>query len=103
MYRRNLVIDTDGKATVFDDHLMETRSLNIRNSIRLKISPAFIRSIQFSIIGLISIAVPLALLLIYKAYAAKEGIVLESGCHGPELPFGMLSGILMAVQLRFVI
>lgn len=53
------------------------------------------------IFGIVSVGLPLILLLFYRAYATKEGIILESGCHGPELSFGMFSGILMALQLRY--
>jgi hypothetical protein len=81
---------------------MESKSLTLSSPIGLKVSPALIKGIQLSVFGFISTAVPLILLLIYRTHAAKEGIVLESGCHGPEVPFGMLSGILMAVQLRLI-
>lgn len=50
---------------------------------------------------LISTLIPLALLLIYQDYANKNGIVLEKGCEGPGVPFGMISGILFLLQLRY--
>lgn len=52
------------------------------------------------VFGLISMTVPFGLFLLYQTYALKEGITIEPGCHGPGVPFGMLSGILMALQFR---
>lgn len=49
----------------------------------------------------LSMAVSLMLLLTYKRYASENGIILEKGCEGPGLPFGMLSGILFLMQLKF--
>lgn len=48
-----------------------------------------------------SIGLPLICLLIYMDYAKTNGIRLETGCEGPGIPFGMLSGIIFAVILRF--
>ncbi len=48
----------------------------------------------------VSIGLPMAGLLIYMAYAEANGIKLEVGCHGPGVPFSMLSGILYALILR---
>ncbi len=56
----------------------------------------------YSIMFAISMFIPLALLLLYRNHAIRAGISLETGCCGPELPFGLLSGILMAVQLRLL-
>lgn len=61
-----------------------------------------VSSFLFGIYALLSIVVPLVLLVIFRTYATKVGLVLDSGCHGPELPFGMLSGVLMVLQLRFL-
>ncbi len=33
--------------------------------------------------------------------ALTEGLTIESGCSGPELGIGMLSGILVCLYLRF--
>ena len=51
---------------------------------------------------LFSILLPLFALLLYMSYAAANGIVLESGCEGPGIPFSLISGILFALQLRFI-
>lgn len=51
---------------------------------------------------LISTIIPLALLLIYQNYASEHGIILEKGCEGPGMPFGMLSGIIFLLQLRYL-
>jgi|TARA_Y100000817_G_C16673754_1_gene462682 hypothetical protein len=50
---------------------------------------------------IISVTLPAFLFLIFQNYASTEGLAIESGCHGPELGFGMLSGVLMCLQLRF--
>jgi len=50
---------------------------------------------------LVSMIVPLVLLLVYQNYATEHGVVLEKGCEGPGVPFGMLSGILFLLQLRY--
>lgn len=41
-----------------------------------------------------SIGLPMIGLLVYMAYAEADGTKLEVGCHGPGVPFSMLSGIL---------
>lgn len=51
----------------------------------------------------VSITLPLIAFLIYVSYAKSNGIVLESGCEGPESAFGMMSGILFALIQRFKI
>lgn len=48
----------------------------------------------------ISLFVPLFLLLACRGHAAANGVALETGCHGPELPFGLLSGIMLLLLLR---
>lgn len=53
------------------------------------------------LMGLVSTTIPMILLMVHVNYVSKTGIVIPSGCHGPELPFAMLSGILMCIQLRF--
>lgn len=50
---------------------------------------------------LISFIIPLALLLVYQNYANEHGITLEKGCEGPGVPFGMMSGILFLLQLKY--
>lgn len=50
---------------------------------------------------LISIAIPIGLYILFRNYASAGGLSIESGCHGPESGFGMLSGILLCLQLRF--
>lgn len=47
-----------------------------------------------------AIGLPMIGLLTYMAYAEAKGIKLEVGCHGPGVPFSMLSGILYALILR---
>lgn len=49
---------------------------------------------------LFSIGLPLVGLLIYMNHAEANGIKLETGCEGPGIPFGMLSGILFALIQR---
>ena len=51
----------------------------------------------------VSIVVPITSFLLYRIYAVNSGLVLGSGCHGPELSFGMLSGVLMIIQLRYLV
>ena len=41
-----------------------------------------------------SIVLPMIGLLVYMTYAEANAIKLEVGCHGPGVPFSMLSGIL---------
>lgn len=48
----------------------------------------------------ISFFLPLVLLIAVNSYAQKFSIHLESGCQGPEMFFGLLSGVLMALQLK---
>lgn len=48
----------------------------------------------------VSIALPMVCLLTYMAYAEANVIKLETGCEGPAIPFGMLSGFIFAVILR---
>lgn len=74
------------------------RRLQISKNVKVGLISKSVLLIQVTI----SIVVPLSLLLVYRSYALKAGLILESGCHGPELPFGMLSGILLALQLRFI-
>lgn len=66
----------------------------------------FVKAIQsvllHTVFFAVSTIVPLVLFLIYRNYATQAGIVLKSGCDGPELPFGMLSGFFMWLQLRFI-
>ena len=52
---------------------------------------------------LLSTVVSLSLFLAYQKYAVENGIQLEKGCCGPELPFGMLSGFLFLLQLRYTV
>jgi len=49
----------------------------------------------------ISFSIPLVLLTIYLNYAKTQNTILEHGCEGPEMVFGLFSGILMAIFLRF--
>jgi hypothetical protein len=48
----------------------------------------------------LSLATSHLLLMTYQMYAANLGFQPETGCHGPELPFGMLSGIFHLFLLR---
>ena len=50
--------------------------------------------------GLTSIVIPLGLFLLYQNYAIQAEITIAPGCHGPGVPFAMLSGVLMALQFR---
>lgn len=49
----------------------------------------------------ISFFAPLMVLALIKQYAAHSSIPLEVGCEGPEMFCGLLSGVLMALQLKF--
>lgn len=49
----------------------------------------------------VSVALPLFGFMIYMDYAKVHGIVLKSGCEGPAVPFGMMSGFLFALIQRF--
>ena len=65
------------------------------------IKPLIYRSTMILSLQLfISILIPLILLLFYHNYAATNGIILATGCEGPDIPFSMLSGLLFALQLR---
>jgi hypothetical protein len=50
---------------------------------------------------LLSTSVFLGLFLAYQKYASENGIQFEKGCCGPELPFGMLTGFLFLLKLRY--
>lgn len=45
---------------------------------------------------------PLLFLFALRTYADSAGIVLVNGCQGPEMFFGLFSGIIMALQLKYI-
>ncbi len=80
--------------------LNQTKIINGIIDLKLPAVRLNIKVVMF-IQWLVSVIVPLVLLLVYQKYANENGIKLEKGCEGPELPFGMLSGILYLLQLRY--
>ena len=81
-----------------DDRLSEDKMWVHLAKLRSRSLKAFVLVLSF----LVSIILPLILFLIYQTHAKKAGIVLQTGCEGVENLFGMLSGVLMALQLRYV-
>ena len=71
----------------------------------VNLKPQFRRALflkfLLGVYGLTSFIVPMILLFKYRRYAMENGIELETGCHGPELFFGMLTGIFLCLFLRF--
>ena len=57
---------------------------------------------RFAAYLLIATLLPLSLLLLCLDYALFHNIKLEQGCHGPGVSFGLLSGLLFALQLRIL-
>lgn len=45
---------------------------------------------------------PLLFLFGLTTYADSAGIALVNGCQGPEMFFGLFSGIKMALQLKYI-
>lgn len=55
-----------------------------------------------ALISLSSVFIFIAAVLLnsFTTKAAQNGSILESGCHGPELPFALLSPFLVLITLR---
>lgn len=68
---------------------------------RIKSFPINKVAIKMALYIVISVGISMLALLSFLSYARASGIILENGCDGPGVPFGMLSGILFALFLRF--
>jgi len=52
--------------------------------------------------ALIANGVSLFLLILTERWLHRNGVAYEGGCHGPEMTFGLLSGVLLVLQIRFL-
>jgi hypothetical protein len=67
----------------------------------IPISRAKAKILRYTLYFLISFFIPLGLLLHYTGYAATQSTALESCCNGAGMSFGFLTGIIMALFMRF--
>lgn len=51
--------------------------------------------------ALFSMVVPLVALSLYRASLESKGVFVDSGCHGPDAFFGLLTGMIFCLLLRF--
>jgi len=80
------------------DNLVDARALKTHNE---SYQPIMYRMGLVASI-LIANGVSLFLLILTERWLTRNGIAYESGCHGPEMTFGLLTGVLLILQIRFL-